>query len=854
VLGDRDRAKALLVQLGIFQSDYQQNGKTTSPDPLVLIARQKRVTPEAFTVFGARKASPTSISFPAYGPDGQQCTTFTLSTTNSKGLFGKGKPAGLFFPHTCSRARQPKAGETWHLVEGPKDAAALHELGLLACGLNTSRLAAKFARLFRRVDIVLIPDRDRAGEVGARFSAQELRGVAKSVRIAVLPAAFQETGGADVRDILARPDGRALLEQAIADALPPEGSNEPSTDGSRVETTIASAQVDLPDGEPLTISVELSGSKDQRLVIATRADFAHRDHINLNSGLSRARVVKRLAGRLGLEPDVLDPLVEPVLIQLAGQVQEAARRSRGGTEDSSQATFAVGLVSDWDLWHTPSKDAYATILVGDHTEHWAVRSTMFKQFLAKRFYDETTTAMNSESLSSAINLICSKALFEGRELEVHLRVAELDGKVYLDLCNDLWQVIEVDETGWRIFDEAPIRFRRTRSMLPLPHPASGGKIDLLRNLLNVDDQAWVLIVSWLVTSLFSKGPYPILALFAQHGSGKSMAGRFLRGAFDPNTSPLRAEPRDTRDLMIGANNSWCLAFDNLSHIPSWLSDALCRLSTGGGFSTRELYTDQDEVIFNSVRPVLLTSIEDVASRSDLLDRCLVVSLPPIPDCLRRPEAELIAQYEQIRPLILGALLDAVVTVLKRRPSIKLNTLPRMADFAITAAAAEGAFGWPEGTFLKAYQTNRETANEVAMEASPIARPLLALLEETGDWEGTSSELMEALELKANDQEKRQRGWPRNAKSVSGHLKRLAPNLRTTGWVLEQVRSAKKRLYVIRCVTPATDASSGASSSETHSEMQSDADRGDAYEDDADDANDASAGNSGSYWGPYSAPF
>src|SRR5260370_4088791 len=130
-----------------------------------------------------------------------------MSVQGGKGLFAKGKRAGLFFPHVDGKARLPSSGEVWQRVEGPKDAAALHGLGLLACGLNTCRLAAKFARLFAGTDTVLIPDRDRAGEDGSEFSARVLRGVAKSVRIAVLPAEFKESDGEDVRDVVPRNRG-----------------------------------------------------------------------------------------------------------------------------------------------------------------------------------------------------------------------------------------------------------------------------------------------------------------------------------------------------------------------------------------------------------------------------------------------------------------------------------------------------------------------------------------------------------------------------------------------------------------------------------------------------------------------
>jgi hypothetical protein len=105
--------------------------------------------------------------------------------------------------------------------------------------------------------------------------------------------------------------------------------------------------------------------------------------------------------------------------------------------------------------------------------------------------------------------------------------------------------------------------------------------------------------------------------------------RVLRALVDPNTAALRTTPRDERDLVIAANNGWLMALDNLSHLPDWLSDALCRLATGNGFATRELYTDAEEAIFATQRPIVKNGIEELATRGDLLDRSIVLYLPTI---------------------------------------------------------------------------------------------------------------------------------------------------------------------------------------------------------------------------------
>lgn len=843
VFGDRERAKELLMEMGIFQP--KTHNTTPATDPLETIARQNGVTPDSLRVFGAQEVSPSAIRLPAYGSDGKACTTFLMTVQGGEGLFAKGKPAGLFFPHSDGKVRLPRPGDIWHLVEGPKEAAALYGLGLLTCGINTCRLAAKFARLFAGVEVVLIPDRDRAGEDGSKFSARVLRGVATPVRIAVLPAEFKESAGEDVRDVLRRDGGRELVLQAIADARLPDGWEKVEQD--EATPTVALAEIPLSEGEPIKIEVSRAGREPQRLVVAIRDKIEHRDRINTDSSTSRERFIKKLATKFRVERNTVGPLIDAQLTKLADEIDEQNSASAGRAEEDaqSQATLAASMAADWDAWHTPAKEAYATIVIDDHKENWPIKSQTFKRFVAKQFFDERGKAMNSEALAATVNLLEAKALFEGEEHCVFVRLGEHQGNIYLDLCNSNWQAVQITPQGWCVTDDPPIRFRRSRGMLALPAPEPKGNVERLRPFLNLDECAWRLVVSWLIATLRPRGPYPILALLAEQGSGKSTVGRLLRELVDPNSAPLRAEPNDGRDLMIAANNSWCLAYDNLSNVPPWLSDAMCRLSTGGGFATRELYTDQDEVIFDSQRPLLLTSIEEVATRSDLLDRCLIVWLPAIPEDRRRSEAELLEAFRKVRPQILGALLDAVTVALCRLPSIKLSTLPRMADFALWATAAETAFGWPNGTFLAAYQGNRASANEVALEASVVARPLLDLLEAQGEWIGSSSELLKLLEERLGDQTRRLSGWPKNPRSLSGHLTRLAPNFRAAGWVLEQDRSSKKRCWTIHRVENAPRPSFAASPDERCDPMPSDADWFGPEHDDGNDAYDATAGG----WNP-----
>src|SRR5262249_4859696 len=153
-------------------------------------------------------------------------------------------------------------------------------------------------------------------------------------------------------------------------------------------------------------------------------------------------------------------------------------------------------------------------------------------------------------------------------------------------------------------------------------------------------------------------PFPVLAVNGEQGSAKSTLCDYLRDLVDPNAAPRRRPPRNSQDLTIAASNSWVVGLDNLSGLPGWLSDDLCNLATGGGFATRELYSDGDEKLFNATRPVLLNGIEDIAQRPDLADRSVGVTLSAVPDGGRRTEGELRPAYERVRPGVLGAMLDA----------------------------------------------------------------------------------------------------------------------------------------------------------------------------------------------------
>lgn len=467
----------------------------------------------------------------------------------------------------------------------------------------------------------------------------------------------------------------------------------------------------------------------------------------------------------------------------------------------TQADVLIGLAQDTKLFYAPGDDAgYVTFKVSEHEETWALRSKAFKRWLVSAFVAAEGKPPGAQAVADAIGALEAAAQFQGYpRCEVFVRVAGDGDTIYIDLGNEAWEVVKVTSTGWEVISNPAVKFRRPRGLRPLPRPVPGSLLELRRFVNAPDQESWTLMLAWLIAAVRPTGPYPLLSLLGEQGSAKTTTAEVFKRLLDPGKAPVRSEPRDVRDLMIAATNGWVIAFDNVSHIPDWLSDALCRMSTGGGFSTRELYTDGDEIIFDTERPVIVTGIEEVVGRGDLLDRALLVVLPPIPDSRRRPEADFWAEFDAARPALLGGLLDAVAAAIRGAPGVRLAELPRMADFAIWTTAAAPALGWSANHFLATYAGNRAAAHEVALESFSVA-PLVRELAEAGPWEGTAAELLERLSTMATEQAKRQKTWPATARTLAGALRRAAPSLRRVGVNVEFSRApggARRRVIAIQ---------------------------------------------------------
>lgn len=452
-------------------------------------------------------------------------------------------------------------------------------------------------------------------------------------------------------------------------------------------------------------------------------------------------------------------------------------------EKASQSKKIVDLIDGSQLFKTEDSDTYCRLNddKGNVVLH-RIESESFKHFLSWKYYKICQQPPNSTAINDAAKMIHAMAIYEGTQRDVFLRYGSHKGKIYVDLGTKSWEAVEIDEAGWRIVKEYEPLFWRPKGFLALPTPLDDGDLETeLKPFLNLSgDDDWKLLVGWILGSMFYKIPHPILVIQGEQGSAKSTTVRIIRKLVDPNIVALKTMPDNERDLIINAKNSWVLAYDNISHISNNSSDALCRIATGGGYGTRKLYTDSEEMIFSGTRPIILNGIDDLIRRHDLADRAIVINLDPISPENRRTEGKIFEDFEDLYPSILGKLYSAISCALRERNSINLPEQPRMADFVSSVLPAESELGWASYSFYEAFVRNQKAGIEQALENDMVAVEIMNLVRKLKNsvWEGSASDLKNKLDIAVGDKtSKNSMVWPQAASALSKRLKRSSKALR-----------------------------------------------------------------------------
>jgi putative DNA primase/helicase len=484
--------------------------------------------------------------------------------------------------------------------------------------------------------------------------------------------------------------------------------------------------------------------------------------------------------------------------------RSAFERRRGRPPQRDQL---MGYVEGIELWHDDADKAYATFPVGRHHEHAPIRSSRFRHWLTLAYLADREAAPGKAAMDECLGAVEALAIAQGKRYTAFIRVAQHDGRIYLDLCNDDWQAIECSKNGWTPVDNVPVKFVRRDGMLPLPIPErvteqlSG--IEELRSFFgNLSQAHFALVVAWLVSCLRDTGVYPILMIHGESGSGKSLLTRLLMDATDPRAEGPLSIPKDDRALIVFAKQTFLIGYENISHIPAWFSDALCRMASGDSFAAVKLYTDDELAIHRAKRPVIINGIPRLAEREDLASRTFVVKLSPFTNG-RLPEDEVLARWQAAKPRILAGLLDGVCSALRNIDSITLPEQPRLIGALKWAIAAEPNFGFDDGTIWSAYRDNAKETIEAAFEADIVAIVLTSFIRSLAarSWEGISTELFGAINAHATETQRKTRSWPASPAALTNRIERAAPVLRSQGVVVERRQTHTARLITIVLLDP-----------------------------------------------------
>lgn len=507
---------------------------------------------------------------------------------------------------------------------------------------------------------------------------------------------------------------------------------------------------------------------------------------------------------------VLEKAKERGLVKNVEARKQKSSEREEGRKSQADRLVEYCLLKQPTLFHDQHKTPYARVNQNGVNVIMPIRCRLFKAWLAGIMWQAEEKAPGTEALYGAMNVLEAMALFDGYECTLHNRVAPAEDGVWIDMADEKWRAIKVTADGWHIVENPPILFKRYSHQKPLIEPKLGGNPWKFLDFVNIpkeDEDLRLLVLCTVISFLIPTIPHIIIVLYGIQGSGKTIFFMLVRRMIDPSSVELLTLPDDERERVQQLDHHWCAFYDNVTNLPTWMSDTLCRAATGGGFSKRELYTDDDDIIRNFKRCIGLNGINMVAQRGDLLDRSLLVGLQDITREKRKEESEILAGFEQAKGEVLGGFLDTLGKALKEYPSVNPKQLFRMADFTRWGCAIARALGKTDEDFIRAYGNKVRVQTEEAAHSSPIATVLIDFMENRDKWEGTPSEFYRNL----NDEAKRlgistrQKTWPRAPHILVRSLNELVPSLKALGLeVTTGVRTGKARKIIIgKSVTSVT---------------------------------------------------
>jgi hypothetical protein len=447
---------------------------------------------------------------------------------------------------------------------------------------------------------------------------------------------------------------------------------------------------------------------------------------------------------------------------------------------------------------------YATVRKGNGiADTYSVVGSEYRHWMDSRFEEESDKVPTDVAFRNATRRVCSGILDnDGPKKNVCLRSGSHQENVYLDIRDPQRRVIRVNAAGWQIVSEAPICFYRPSIAGALPIPVAGQRVELLREFLTMDDNAWRLYLPALLSYMLPSRRFVILGVTGEYGSAKSTLVNITKAFVDPGSqfeyeSPL---PKDEKDFVVRCVHERLITLGNLTHLPGDLSNLACQLVFGVHLPYRVLYTNDDVRKIFLRRPLILSGISDVATRGDLADRYVKIQLPVLTQQWDKAHKgrEFEPCFAEKRSEIFGALLDLLVAVLLTKEGCISPEMVRVKEYGAIGVAVERVLGWPSGSFEESFKLMRQDTKESVLESNILVGPLLTILSGRGLFEGTSDELLGQMTA-LSPQNQYSRGWPKDGGWLMKRLGEIADDLRKIhGITIGQARRGTndRRTYTI----------------------------------------------------------
>lgn len=473
--------------------------------------------------------------------------------------------------------------------------------------------------------------------------------------------------------------------------------------------------------------------------------------------------------------------------EIIENIADESRSDSGNTGDckkETQAETILRLVEEKDiiLFHDTVKDPYVSVMIDGHREVWSIDSVDFSTWLYSLYYSSEKKSVKKESISQAKEVLKARAVFGNtKAIPLETRVAQSDNAFWYSLSNDNWEAVKVADSGWEIIENPPILFKRFRHQECQPHPNKHGDINRIFKYINLQENH-TLFLCWLVCCFVPKIPHAMPVFFGEKGAAKTTACTLLKKLIDPSALETLTIKRDPRSLAVNLQQHWFLPFDNVSRIDEETSDTLCRAITGGGIQQRRLFTDADDYIFTFQKCLAINGINNVATRPDLLDRAILIELSRIDESKRQELSKLTADFEKDLPYILGGILDTLSKAMRIYPTVRIDKLPRMADFARWGFAVGEALGNRGNEFLEQYNANQGKRNIEILNSDIVATLVVAFMKGRSEWSGLISELYNQLSTISPQYGINNKGkeFPPAANALSRRLNGLKSNLQEAG--------------------------------------------------------------------------